>query len=78
MFIGNRPDHRGRIGICSRNCRVFYRRGCACRHHGLINAPATQDMAGKMGNDCIGIVGDVTKSSDIQRATQTARDLAMH
>ena len=39
-----------------------------------INAAATQDMAGKLGNDCIGIVGDVTKSSDIQRATQTARD----
>ena len=39
-----------------------------------INAPATQDMAGKLGNDCIGIVGDVTKSTDIQRATQTARD----
>ena len=39
-----------------------------------INAPATQDMAGKLGNDCVGIVGDVTKSSDIQRATQTARD----
>ena len=39
-----------------------------------INAPATQKMAGKLGNDCIGIVGNVTKSSDIQRATQTARD----
>jgi 3-oxoacyl-[acyl-carrier protein] reductase len=39
-----------------------------------INAPATQDMAGKLGNDCVGIVGDVTKSCDIQRATQTARD----
>jgi 3-oxoacyl-[acyl-carrier protein] reductase len=39
-----------------------------------INAPATQEMAGKLGNDCVGIVGDVTKSSDIQRATQTARD----
>jgi 3-oxoacyl-[acyl-carrier protein] reductase len=39
-----------------------------------INAPAKQDMAGKLGNDCVGIVGDVTKSSDIQRATQTARD----
>ena len=39
-----------------------------------INATATQDMAGKLGNDCVGIVGDVTKSSDIQRATQTARD----
>ena len=39
-----------------------------------MNAPATQDMAGKLGNDCVGIVGDVTKSSYIQRATQTARD----
>ena len=39
-----------------------------------INAPATQDMAGKLGIDCLGIVGDVTKSSDIQHATQTARD----
>ena len=26
-----------------------------------INAPATQDVAGKLGNDCVGIVGDVTK-----------------
>ena len=39
-----------------------------------INAPATQDMAGKLGNDCVGIVGDVTKSSDIEHAVQTARD----
>lgn len=39
-----------------------------------INAPATQDMSGKLGNDCVGIVGDVTKSSDIERATQTACD----
>ncbi len=40
-----------------------------------MNAPATQDMAGNLGNDCIGIVGDVTKSCNIQRATQTARNL---
>ena len=39
-----------------------------------INAPATHDMASKLGNKCIGIVGDVTKSSDIQRATQTAHN----
>ena len=39
-----------------------------------INAPTTQDMAGKLGNDCVGIVGDVTKSSDIEHTVQTARD----
>lgn len=42
-----------------------------------INAPATQDTVGKLGNDCVGIVGDVTKSSDIQRATQTARNFGV-
>jgi 3-oxoacyl-[acyl-carrier protein] reductase len=27
-----------------------------------------------LGNDCVGIVGDVTKSSDIEHTVQTARD----
>ena len=38
------------------------------------NASAMQDMASELGNDCVGIVGDVTKSSDIERATERACD----
>ena len=36
------------------------------------NASAMQDMASEMGKDCVGIVGDVTKSSDIERSTERA------
>ena len=40
---------------------------------------STQDMAGKLGNDGVGIVGDVTKSCDIQRAVRKPPAiLAMH